>query len=222
MPESRGLPSSLTEYVLVWCEDLLQDLPATARTDLARALSTMHEGGPWPTRLRIQRLAEQVSGKYGGANVFVGELHSERPGFVAMVAQKLSEPDPRTRGEALELLARLPGSPELVGELDQAGKHGRLSPAERAEVLRRALSNPVLPDPVPAPAAYPDLPRDYPESYEEQKRRDPPYEPFLPRPDQTKDLAKLDEEWKAGLLEVQAYRRAIFMIMNRKTHPALE
>jgi hypothetical protein len=222
VPESRGLPSSLTEYVLVWCEDLLQDLPATARTDLARALSTMHEGGPWPTRLRIQRLAEQASGKYGGANVFVGELHSERPGFVAMVAQKLSEPDPQTRGEALELLGRPPGSPELVRALDQAGKHGRLSPAERAEVLRRALSNPVLPDPVPAPAAYPDLPRDYPESYEEQKRRDPPYELILPRPAQTKDLAKLDEEWKAGLLEVQAYRRAIFTIMNRKTHPAPE
>lgn len=43
MPKCHGLPSSLTEYVLVWCEDLLQDLPATARTNLARALSTMHE-----------------------------------------------------------------------------------------------------------------------------------------------------------------------------------
>jgi hypothetical protein len=222
MSECRGLPSSLTEYVLVWCEDLLQELPVTARTDLARALSTMHEGGPWPTRLRIQRLAEQVSGKYGGANVFVGELHFERPGYVAMVAQKLSEPDSQARGEALELLARLPGSPELVDALDQATEQGLLSAAERADVLARALSNPVLPAPVPAPAGYPDLPRDYPESYEEQKRRDPPYELFRPTSAQTKDLAKLDEEWKAGLLEVQAYRRAMFMIMNRKPHPAPE
>jgi hypothetical protein len=70
VPESRGLPSSLTEYVLVWCEDLWQDLPTTARTDLARTLSTMYEGGPWPTRLRIQRLAEQISGNYGDANTF--------------------------------------------------------------------------------------------------------------------------------------------------------
>lgn len=145
------------------------------------------------TRLRIQRLAEQLSGNYGDANTFVGDLHSERPGYVAMVTQKLSEPDPQTRDEALELPARLPRSPELVRALDQAGKHGRLSPAERAEVLRRALGNPVLADPVPAPAAYPDLPRDYPDSYKDQKRRDPPYELFRPTPDQTKDLAKLDK-----------------------------
>lgn len=136
--------------------------------------------------------------------MFVGELHSERPGYVGMVAQELSEPDQKIRGEALELLARRLGSPEHVPALDQAGKHGRLSPTERAKVLRRALSNPVLPDPVPAPADYPDLPRDYPESYQEQKRRDPLYKPFRPTPDQTKDLAKLDEEWKASLFEPQA------------------
>lgn len=59
MPESRGLPTSLTEYDLVWSDDLLQDLLATARTNLARAVSMMYEGGPWPTHLRIQRLAEQ-------------------------------------------------------------------------------------------------------------------------------------------------------------------
>lgn len=64
MSDSRGLPSSLTEYVLVWCEDLLQDLPIPARTDLARTLSTMYEGGPWPTRLRIQRLAGHMSGNH--------------------------------------------------------------------------------------------------------------------------------------------------------------
>jgi len=214
---SRGLPSSLNEYVLVWCEDLLQDLPTTARTDLARTLSTMYEGGPWPTRLRIQRLAERISGNYGDANTFVGDLHFERPGYVAMITQKLSEPDPRTRDEALELLARLPGSPDLVQALDQADEQGRLSPSERAEVLRRALGNPILPAPVPAPDAYPELPRDYPESYEDQKRRDPPYELFRPTSDQTRDLAKLDAEWKAGLLEVQAYRRAIFAIMNEQS-----
>jgi hypothetical protein len=123
---SRGLPSSLTEYVLVWCEDLLQDLPTTDRTDLARTLSPMYEGGPWPTRLRIQRLAEQIGGNYGDANTFVGDLHSERPGYVATITQKLSEPDPQTRGEALELLARLPGSLELVRALDRAVEQGRL------------------------------------------------------------------------------------------------
>lgn len=217
MSRRRGLPSSLTEYVLVWCEDLLQDLPTIARTDLARALSTMYEGGPWPKRLHIQRLAEQISGKYGDANTFVGDLHSERPGCVATITQKLSEPDPQTRGEALGLLARLPGSLELVRALDREVEQGRLSRVEREDVLRRALGNPVLPAPVPAPEAYPELPRDYPESYEDQKRRDPPYELFRPTPDQTRDLAKLDEESKAGLLKVQAYRRAIFAIMNEQS-----
>ena len=217
MSDNEGLPSSLAEYVLVWCEDLLQDLPTPARTDLARTLSTMYEGGPWPTRLHIQRLAEQISGKYGDANTFVGDLHSERPGYVATITQKLSEPDPQIRDEALELLARLPGSPELVRALDEAGRQGRLSHSERAEVLRRALSNPVLPAPRPAPDAYQELPRGYPESYEDQKRRDPPYELFRPTPDQRKNMVKLDEEWKAGLLEVQAYRRAIFAIMNEQS-----
>jgi hypothetical protein len=70
--DSRRLPRSLTEYVLVWCEDLLQDLLATARTDLACTLSTMNERGPWPTRLRIQHLAEELSGYCGDANAFVG------------------------------------------------------------------------------------------------------------------------------------------------------
>lgn len=201
----------------MWCEDLLQDVPTTARTDLARTLSTMYEGGPWPTRLRIQRLAEQISGNYGDANTFVGDLHSERSGYVATITQKLSGPDPQTRDEALELLARLPGSLELVRALDRAVEQGRLFRVERGDVLRRALGNPVLPAPVPAPEAYPELPRDYPESYEDQKRRDPPYELFRPTPDQTRDLAKLDEAWKAGLLEVQAYRRAIFAIMNEQS-----
>lgn len=73
-----------------------------------------------------------------------------------------------------------------------------------------------------APSAYPDLPQDYPEPYEEQKTQDPPYELFLPRSDQTKNFAKLDEEWKAGLVEVQAYRRATSMIVSRKPHSAPE
>jgi hypothetical protein len=71
-----------------------------------------------------------------------------------------------------------------------------------------------VPTPVPAPDAFPELPRHYPESYEDHKRRDPAYELFQPTPDQTRNLAQLDEEWKAGLLEVQAYRRAIVAIMN--------
>lgn len=74
----------------------------------------------------------------------MGDLHCERPGYVATIMQKLSEPDPQTRDEALELLARLPGSAELGQALDQ----GHLSPATRTEVLHRALSNPILPVPL--------------------------------------------------------------------------
>jgi hypothetical protein len=90
--DSRGLTSSVSEYVLVLRKDLLQDLPATARADLARTLSTMYEGGPWPTRLRIQRLAEQMSGNHGDANTFVGDLHSERRGYVATITGCASSP----------------------------------------------------------------------------------------------------------------------------------
>lgn len=115
--------------------------PDPARTDLTRTLSTMYGGGPWPIRLPIPRLAEQTSGNCGDVNTFVGDPHSEPPGYVATITQKLSEHDPQTRDEALELLARLPGLLELVRALDQAGGHDRLSPAETAEDLRRALSN---------------------------------------------------------------------------------
>ena len=110
---------------------------------IARTLSTMYKGGPWPTRLRIQRLAEQISGDYEDANTFVGDLHSERPSYVATITQNLSEPDQQTRDEAPELLARLQGSPELVRALDQAGEQGRPSPSERPKVLWRALSHPI-------------------------------------------------------------------------------
>lgn len=137
MSDSRSLPSSLTEYVLIWCEDLLQDLPATVRTDLARTLSTRYGGGPWPARLRIQRLAEQLS---GNANTFVGDLHSECHGYVTKALQKLRDSNYQARDEALELLARLSGSLELGEALDQA-EQALLSDVDRADVLGRALSN---------------------------------------------------------------------------------
>lgn len=57
----------------------------------------MYKGGPSLTRLRIQPLAEQLSGNYGDANTFVDDLHSECPGYVATITQRLSEPDPQTR-----------------------------------------------------------------------------------------------------------------------------
>lgn len=136
---------------------------------------TEHHVRRWPVADTASHPAPRWTHEWQSrdANTFVGDLHSERPGYVATITQKLSEPDPQSRDEALELLARLPGSPELVRALSQASDQGHISAAERAEFLTRALSNPVLPAPVPAPEASPDLPRNDPESYEDQERRDP-------------------------------------------------
>jgi hypothetical protein len=74
LPLAPGFPTSLAEYVQVWCADLLVSLTPEQRDDLVQGLAMMDEGGPWLSRLSIQRLAEQRSGRYGDSDVFLGDL----------------------------------------------------------------------------------------------------------------------------------------------------
>jgi hypothetical protein len=215
MTPPSSVPSSLSDYVLVWCADLLAGLAPGRRRDLLQSVAMMYEGGPWPSRLHIQRLAEQMSGEYGGADVFIGDLVAQTPGYVAGIVIGLSDDDPDVREDARRRLTHQPGTPELVAMIEQATAEGHLTSEQRATILASATSNPVLPEPKEAPPQYPALPPDYPESYAEKIERDPPYEVFTPRPDQACDLARLESEWQAGLLERQAYRRAMTEIMHR-------
>ena len=210
-----SVPSSLSDYVLVWCADLLEDLEPELRRDLLQNVAMMYEGGPWPSRLHIQRLAEQMSGRYGGADVFIGDLLAQTPAYVAGIVDRLGDDDPDVREDARRRLAHQPGTPELVAMIEQATAEGHLTSEQRATILAGATSNPVLPEPKEAPPQYPALPPDHPESYAEMLERDPPYEAFTPRPDQQRDLARLESELQAGLLERQAYRRALTDIMRR-------
>jgi hypothetical protein len=215
MTPPPSVPSSLSDYVLVWCADLLEGLEPERCRDLLQSVAMMYEGGPWPSRLDIQRLAEQMSGEYGGADVFIGDLVAQTPGYVAGMVIGLSDDDPDVREDARRRLAHQPGTPELVAMIEQATIEGHLTSEQRATILASATSNPVLPEPKEAPPQYPALPPDYPESYAERIERDPPYEVFTPRPDQARDLARLQSEWQAGLLERQAYRRAMTEILHR-------
>jgi hypothetical protein len=215
MTPPPSVPSSLSDYVLVWCADLLAGLAPGRRRDLLQSVAMMYEGGPWPGRLHIQRLAEQMSGEYGGADVFIGDLLAQTPDYVDGIVSRLSDDDADVREDARRRLAHQPGTPELVAMIEQAAAEGHLTSEQRATILAGATSNPVLPEPKEAPLQYPALPPDYPESYAERIERDPPYEVFTPRPDQARDLARLESEWQAGLLERQAYRRAMTKIMHR-------
>jgi hypothetical protein len=215
MTPPPSVPSSLSDYVLVWCADLLAGLAPSRRRDLLQNVAMMYEGGPWPSRLDIQRLAEQMSGEYGGADVFIGDLVAQTPGYVAGMVIGLSDDDPDVREDARRRLAHQPGTPELVAMIEQATAEGHLTSEQRSTILASATSNPVLPEPKEAPPQYPALPPDYPESYAEKIKRDPPYEVFTSRPDQARDLARLESEWQAGLLERQAYRRAMTEVTHR-------
>jgi hypothetical protein len=177
MPLAPGFPTDFTEYLTVWCADLLEDLDDEQRRMLADSLIMMYEGGPWPDRLYVQRLAEQVRGIID-AETSSGDSDLRRSGVSGIVA-RLSSPDVEHRW-VVEQLSRLQGTPELVGAVTEALRLELISPIEHELILETALSRPILPEPIPAPAEYPPLPPDHPESYEEYRLRDPGYQPVPP------------------------------------------
>jgi hypothetical protein len=174
VPVSPGFPTSLNEYVHVWCADLLVSLTQEQRDDIVQGLA-MDEGGPWPSRLSIQRIAERRSGRHGTADDFFGDFMDREVGGIDGVITRLNSSDPGARSIALKHLHTFPGTPQLVTALNAETESGNLTPAERESILTSAVARPVLPEPIPAPAEYPPIPRDHPESWAEMLVRDPPY-----------------------------------------------
>jgi hypothetical protein len=180
VPLTPGFPTTLDEYVKVWCADLLVSLTPEQRDDIVQALS-MGEGGPWPSRLSIQRMAEQQGGHYGDGDTFVGDIFDREVGGVVGAIERLNSHAPGARSSAVRHLHMFPGTPQLVAAVTAETGAGRLTPAERESILTSAVARPVLPDPIPAPPQYPPIPEDHPESWAEKLERDPPYtaaEPF--------------------------------------------
>ncbi len=120
----------------------------------------MYTGGPWPDQLQIQRLVEQMDGRYDPES-FIGELEVQSGGGVAGAVERLK--DDRLREHALAELHRYPGTHELVAAVNAQVARGVLSARERTSILTSALGAPVLPGPIPAPEEYPPLPGDHPE-----------------------------------------------------------
>ena len=73
MPTVDGLPATLREYLEVWCVDLLDQLTAAQHASVISTVHCSYSGGPWPSRLQIQRLAEIAAGVITG-DACVGEL----------------------------------------------------------------------------------------------------------------------------------------------------
>ena len=57
------LPGSLQEYLMVWCGDLLAGLDAASRAQVVRHFVRIDSGGAWPSRGRVQRHVEWVTGE---------------------------------------------------------------------------------------------------------------------------------------------------------------
>jgi hypothetical protein len=176
VPLTPGFPTSLGEYVTVWCADLLEPLTQDQRDDFLRGLAMGDEGGPWPSRLDIQRLVEHRCTPHAKATDMLGDLLERFADGIAATIGRLHDPAPGMREIAVTQLHQLPGTRELVDAVDAEFRSGTLTTGERDSILTAALSRPILPEPIPAPSMFPELPPDHPESWEEKNRRDPPYE----------------------------------------------
>ena len=213
MPLAPGFPTNFTEYLTVWCADLLEGLDDEQRRVLENSLIMMYEGGPWPDRFRIQRLAEQLRGVVD-AETAIGELDLRRSGGVSGVIARLNSPDVEHQW-VIEQLSRLQGTPQLVDAVTEACRVGLISPIERELILETTLSRPILPEPIPAPAEYPPLPPDHPESYEEYRVRDPGYQPVPPLDaDIEAAIASLGDRFEAGKIDFVEFRMAQRELMN--------
>lgn len=163
---ARSLPRSLSEYLLVWCADLLSPMSATQRQSLLDTIHLTYIGGPWPTRLLLQRLAEQVVGTIS-AEAAIGEVVATYgPSIDDTIEALTSGDDEISRSDLITLLARNPATTDLIPKVTAALHAGALTENEYFAICTQALHAPLLPDPIPAPPEFPELPHDYPESHE--------------------------------------------------------
>lgn len=160
MVTSAGLPESLTEFLDLWCEDLLRPLGDEARRRVVNDVHLMCEGGiPWPTRLHVQRMAEVASGRIT-EEALQGELIDLHDGGVEGALTRLRDPD--LHGAAVHELARLQPSVEMVRKVTVACRRGDLTEDERVRVLDHAMRLPVLPPAVPLPRHLVPVPPGHP------------------------------------------------------------
>jgi hypothetical protein len=167
MPTAEGLPEDLTEYLQVWCADLLRSLGPERRESFVNDMHAMWSGGPFPDRLTVQRCVEITLGVIT-ADASMGETLEEYGG-ADLALQHLNDPD-MERGHALQQLGQVLATPDNVAKIKTAQARGDLSAEECATVLTSALRQPILPDPIPPPPGLPPIPEDYPESWEEFQR----------------------------------------------------
>lgn len=164
------LPESFAEYLDVWCADLLGTLSEPEMRSVRDALSTSYWGGPFPTRLQVQRLCETARGRIS-ADAVVGIELAEEPGGLASALWGLQLDS--THDAAIEQLSCMPGTPGMVRAVHAAQAEGHLTEAEAARVLSSALRQPIVPAPVPLPTHLREVPADYPESFDEWAQRSP-------------------------------------------------
>src|ERR1700730_8007802 len=96
MPTSGGLPATLREYLSIWCADLLDPLTAAQRASVISTVHCSYAGGPWPSRIHVQRLAEIAAGVITG-DVCVGEIIARYGHPIGDVIEMLYSNDPGVR-----------------------------------------------------------------------------------------------------------------------------
>lgn len=171
------LPLSLREYLDVWWADLLDPLTALQRDQVRSLVESNYAGGPWPSRLLVQRMCELNAGLID-IDAFVGDVTTRWGCSIDDAVRQLSAEDCDDRANAIVLLGRYPDTTELVEKVTAAYHAGTLTATEFNAVCAAALRRPLLPPPVPPPAHLPLLPADYPESYAEFRRREPDFTPL--------------------------------------------
>lgn len=115
------------------------------------------------------------------SDAIVGEITALYGHSVDKMLEHLDDPDyPASRENLIQQLGRHPYTDELIPKVDAALKAGAVAPSEHQDICDRALRAPLLPALVPAPLQFPDLPRDYPESFDECRRRYPDSEAESP------------------------------------------
>lgn len=183
LDESAGidLPQSLTEYILIWCADLLRDLSAAQRQMLLKSILMGYEGGPWPRRLHIQRLAEQIGGTIDVDAVTAEIATTYGPNLDETVKHLANAEDSHmSRHDLITHLARHLTIGGLLSRVTAAHDAGVLNFEEFIDIYTHARSMRVLPPPKDPPPEFPAVPADFPESYEEYRRREPPAQEVPP------------------------------------------
>ena len=203
MATADNLPQSFTEYLTVWCADLLAPLDDEHKRSVISTLAMGYEGGPYPARLTVQRTVEVHRGIITG-DAAIGEIFTRIPAGVGSLIRDLA--DPKQRHSAFQMLSVYPDTTELVAAVNGAVDDGLLDDTDRDDILTTALRTTHLPLPIPLPDHLRPLPPDHPESYDDYRRRDPGYQ-SVPAPKNLDAITKKHHDQLARLRRKAVKRR---------------